>query len=463
MEKDFYFEVEKPQNLKHILYGDSVSEDMTLSVMVRNENSLKDITFEKLWNYLINDLDCDVVKDSGKEYIFIKDEFRVITYFKESYKFYLDIPKYIVRHKIKEKIVSLETEKNEILKVTKQHSVMTVSKDRLFVEEKPENCKYLLKENYYPDENNFHRELITKKSEVDYDGYVYDICIPQTQVFFANGFLVHNTDSIFIVIPEKNLDEKSLEEQWGLAEKHAKNINDLIIDFTKNTILKRCNILPNHNRTFFKTELLMESIMFLDVKKNYAYKLLVKEGKILDKPKISYTGIQVIKSDTAKITQNLLVKLIEGIILDMDVPNNEKSSRCIKIVEEIHEKFLKEIKELNFTEIGVPGKWSKNDFTINAMKIYNFITGSSNFGPGSSGLFIYTKFHSPSKLKGIEDINLKKINGICVPYNYDERILQQKLNEFGISIDIESQWNKLYTTTCDRIIKLANMISKKKN
>lgn len=462
MEKDFYFEVEKPQNLKHILYGDSVSEDMILSVMKKNVNFLNDITFNQLWNYLINDLNCNVNKSSGKEYISIKNEFKILTYSKESYGLYLVIPEYIVRHKIKEKIISLETDKNEVLKVTKRHSVMTISKNQ-FVKEKPENCKYLLKENPHLRQIDLSKELITKKSEIDYDGYVYDICIPQTQVFFANGFLVHNTDSIFIVIPEKNLDEKSLEEQWNLAEKHAKNINDLIIDFTKNTILKRCNILPDHNRTFFKTELLMESIMFLDVKKNYAYKLLVKEGKILEKPKIDYTGIQVIKSDTAKITQNLLVKLIEEIILDMNIPNNEKSSRCIKIVEEFHEKFLKEIKELNFTKIGVPGKWSKNDFTINAMKIYNFITNSSNFGPGSSGLFIYTKFHTPSKLKGIENINLKKINGICVPYNYDENMLQQKLNEFGISIDIESQWNKLYTTTCDRIIKLANMISKKKN
>ena len=138
---------------------------------------------------------------------------------------------------------------------------------------------------------------------------------------FLKNILYGDTDSIFISIPFQNADALSVEDRWKLAEHNAGKINELIIEYVTKTLLPRGNINPKFNRTFFKTEMLIDNALFLDVKKNYAYKLSCKEGVVLDPPKVKYTGIQVVKSDAAKLTQNLLKDMIENVML------NEKIKR----------------------------------------------------------------------------------------------------------------------------------------
>jgi len=287
---------------------------------------------------------------------------------------------------------------------------------------------------------------------IQYNGYVYDFNVPYTQIFVANGCLVHNTDSIFIQIPEENAENKEAKDLWNKAENAAESINDLIIDYNKNVLLPRCNIDPEKNETFFKTELLMTSMLFLDVKKNYAYKLLVKEGVVLNEPKISYTGIQVIKSDSSKFTQDLLREIIENIMLNEKIKDDEKTNKISKIVDQFNKKFKEDVDNFDFTDIGIPGKWSKKILIINGMKMYNKIMNTDTFSMGSAGKFIYCKFASDPG---------PNINGVCVPYEYDKELLKEKFIANKIVVDENKQWNTLITTTCKRVFDLAKKLKSK--
>ena len=190
-------------------------------------------------------------------------------------------------------------------------------------------------------------------------------------------------------------------------------------------------------------------------KKNYAYKLLVKKGKVFTKPKIDYTGIQIVKSDAAKFTQDLLRTMIEDVILgEVSAPSYLKT--IITIVDEYHKKFNKLCDEFEFSDIGFPGKWQKKTFIINGMQIYNFITNKKVFSFGSSGKFIYCSFKNPNLFTNID---MSKINGICIPYVYDKELIKNIFKKYQIEIDRPTQWAKLFTTTCERIINLVKFVN----
>ena len=87
------------------------------------------------------------------------------------------------------------------------------------------------------------------------------------------------------------------------------------------------------------------------------------------------------------------------------------------------------------------------------MKLYNFIIGENTFTSSSAGRFIYCKFGDISKFKSL-DIDLKKLNAIAIPYNYSPELIKDKFNEFNIILDQDEQWNRVYTTTCQRVVDL---------
>lgn len=275
---------------------------------------------------------------------------------------------------------------------------------------------------------------------------------------YLKKILYGDTDSIFLIIKDQNSADMSPEEKWNKIEPIAENINKLIVQYVTEHLLPKANINPSNNKTFFKTELLMESAMFLDVKKNYAYKLIVQEGKVIDPPKISYTGIQVVKSDTAKITQNMLKEIIEHIMLNEKIDNTNKFSEVVKSITKFKNIYDESVNTLNFREIGFPVKWGKRDFSIKGMQLYNYIMGQDIFSPGSSGFFIYTLFTNQELGKVVD---LKSTKGITVPYDYNPELIGEKMSQFGIKINHDEHWNKIFTTTCNRVVELAKHVRPK--
>lgn len=275
---------------------------------------------------------------------------------------------------------------------------------------------------------------------------------------FLEYILYGDTDSIFFKIPI-DCENMSIEERLEIANKAAKDINNIIKEYVEGYLLPKMNIDISNNQTDFKTELLIDSIMFIDVKKNYAYKLLAKENKVFEKPSFKYTGLQVIKSDTAKLTQDMLRDIIEKVALNTEIlDNKQRIKKVIEIVNKYKQIFDEDCNNLIAERIGKPGKWSKQDLFINGMKLYNYIMGEDTFSSGSAGKFVYCNFLQIQKMKAA-NINLDKINGIVFPYTYDTEKVAEKFNEYRITINRTQQWDTLFTTSIQRVIEVIKNIA----
>ena len=277
------------------------------------------------------------------------------------------------------------------------------------------------------------------------------------------GFLKHvlysDTDSIYVVIPT-NAKDLAVEKKIELAQKVSEDINKDIQNYVVDEIFKRANIEPKHNMIDFKTEVIMDSIMFIPkVKKQYAFKMVAEDGKVFDKPIVDYKGIQVVRSDATNIGKRLLRNSIENVILNSEIKKKDKINHILKIVNDTYEEFLKLCEEFKFEDVTVSAKWGKDKTTINSMMIYNFISNSNFFLPASAGRFLYCKFGNIPKLRESR-VDTKKINAISVPYTYSPEELKAKFQEYSITVDLEKQWGRIFTTTVQRIVNLVKEESK---
>ena len=268
--------------------------------------------------------------------------------------------------------------------------------------------------------------------------------------------LYSDTDSIFITIPAKNSESLSIQEKIVIVDKVAGDINTAVTKYLNEYFLPKSNITIEQNATYFKSEMLMSAIIFLDVKKNYAYKLEAEKGKILEKARIEYTGMQVVKSNAAKLTKDMLREIIENIILNDKLSTKERLPKVSDLVTAFHDKFLDDINNLDLADISIPGKWQKSEQFIGSMTLYNFIMKKEIFSMGSAGNFIYCTFRNPKLFQG-SDLDMTKIKGIAIPQKYDKLLLDKKLNEYQIKIDASAQWDVLFSTTVGRIVDLVKM------
>jgi hypothetical protein len=434
--KDFYKKVEEPGFLKHILYGDSVHGDSNISI--RNNTR----TIECWWHLFATCREPNI--KINKEYLY---GINAPTVSIRNHEVYTSNCSYIMRHWYKGKMWEIKTSTGRSVKVTDQHSLINIVDDKPAAI-LPKDTNICIEKTDHGEEIYYTSKIIEKK-QFDFEGYVYDICVPETQNFFANGICVHNTDSIFIKIPYKGAENKSPKERWKITEFGASLINNSIAKYYNDWLLPRSNISIEHNKTDFKPELVILAIIFLHVKKNYAYLYDVKEGEIYEKPKVKKTSNLGIKSDMTELTRKLLDDLIVKISLNMDIMN--KHEACMEIVKEYRMRYIELIKKFDYGDIGIPGKWGKKALMYNGMKIYNYMNEKEVFSFGSAGKFIYCLFKNKDIFNDSGVLH-KDMNGICFPYTYDVDLLRRKMEKFGLSIDVEMHWNKIFSTTCERVL-----------
>lgn len=309
---------------------------------------------------------------------------------------------------------------------------------------------------------------IQSKELINYNGYVYDFEIPETHNFITNGVLVHNTDSLYLSVPEIECD--SAEEYVKESEKVSEEINDLIIGCMNDLVLPKMNV-PGHNETFFKTELVMQSILFTNKKKKYCFSEIANEGKIHDKPIIRYTGISVVRTNTASWTKDFIREIVEELALGTKFTDKlEVKAELQRIALKYYTSLQEEIKSLNFTKVGVPCKWGNTVYKRDTaemigMKLYNTIADDDYFKPNTSGLKIPIKLTSPNdfmeKIKrfrftnnnNIGNTSLDKLTFLVVPVYHTKEELEPILTKFGIEIDLDTAWDKLVETTLTNIIE----------
>lgn len=174
------------------------------------------------------------------------------------------------------------------------------------------------------------------------------------------NILYGDTDSVFVHIgkvvngifgSDISMDEK-LDHSWQVIDNVADYLNNYVI----RNILERKGIdffdADKKYNYEFKKELIMSKILFGSQKKHYAMRLVIKEGKRLDK--IVIKGMLAIKSDTPRFSRNLLNNLTEYILKDYDANNIAVSNRAMM---DMYDKATKEIASLihdGIVDIGRP-------------------------------------------------------------------------------------------------------------
>lgn len=458
----FWTDVEK--KLKYVLYGDSVAESSKITIKFKFDNHSDEtltLPIGEAWQALL-DGGYIVTLYDDKEYIFLNKHIEILT--SNSGGVVFSRAKYLMRHNFIGKLIKLET-KYESVMVTRNHSVINIDTKGEFTKVDPCVANYLLVHNG----NELQSAVITNRYEQSYVGYVYDFEVPETHNFIADNILVHNTDSIYINLP---VDSNDIENSMVVSQDIAIEVNDLIHDFLNEYILSKMNIEPQYNFTFFKTELTAHSIIFLETKKNYAFKATSVKNKILPKPKVEYVGIPIVKVSTPLFSSEFIRALTEDIALT-DVSKVDIQEKLNNVAKVMWVKLLECIKDCNIAYIGSPGKWNttKNDNShVTGMRLYNSLTNSETFKPMVSGYSIGIRITNYSLIESrISSVSnnstlyfnkaITGINFISIPYGYDPEAIKKLFIDYDISIDKESLWDSLYNTVAKRITEVIKAYS----
>ena len=174
------------------------------------------------------------------------------------------------------------------------------------------------------------------------DEYVFDLEVDDdTHTFIANDILVHN--SVYTTYgaffdcwtPEsaKSIETDRQKTEWILK------FNVEFLDKQNN---QWCNEIynPRHGNNIheFELETISKAGIYLK-KKKYLKGLVFNKGKFLDTPKVSGTGIELIKSTTPKLCRKILKDLMESLMFEY-----EEKNKTIYLMQ-FNEKLLKYRKE----------------------------------------------------------------------------------------------------------------------
>jgi hypothetical protein len=481
---NFWDDVEVRDNLKFVIYGDSIAEDELVLVSLKDNNyKPRWIKFIEIWNILESKINITYIND--KEYLYINDEIEICTYFENEDIFKFKVPKYLMRHKINDEICKLKLLNGNILKLTYDHSLLNYDNktNRLFKISPLDANNIIVANPYYLElvgtneiksKNNISTINIISKEEVKYNSYVYDFSVSETQNFVVNGYLVHNTDSLYVNIP--TLDNNiPAQEAWDKISNISSNINHIIKDALDESILPKLGVDKKYNRTDFKTESLIISMMLMGVKKNYAYKKIAEEGHIYETPKITYKGIPIVRSDFSKFTQQFIKYIVDNIALNTKNLTRQPIDILQEFAKEKKEELYRELDNYNYRYVATPGRWGetsnykKETYTIIGMRTYNTIFNKEIFRPGLSGYSLPINIinrndflnkisnHKSDSILYLNNTNIDNITFITVPYNYEPEDLKNKFKEYFIEINYEETWDKNVNKIVKHIIDVVKM------
>ena len=187
-------------------------------------------------------------------------------------------------------------------------------------------CRNLTKTMWKNLEDWFHegiweRKDLWEKFSFELDEAKHDWYRKQAVSIYSDTDSVYTTFGTFFEAMTKdsqaryNTDNKKLE----FILKYSKEFQDKL-----NT--KWCEDIYNprhgHNIHEFELETVSKAGIYLK-KKKYLKGLVFNKGKYLDHPKVSGTGIELIKSTTPKLCRKILKDLMEGLMFDYEEKNKE--------------------------------------------------------------------------------------------------------------------------------------------
>ena len=165
------------------------------------------------------------------------------------------------------------------------------------------------------------------------DEYVYDIEVnDDSHTFIANNILIHNSvyttyGTLFQAMTPES------QERYSTDEAKAKFILKFNQEFLDKQNTKWCEEIynPRHGKSVhnFELETISKGGIYL-AKKKYLKGLAFNKGKfMIENPKISGTGIEIIKSTTPKLCREILTKLTKSLMFEFDDSTPEKREEYI--------------------------------------------------------------------------------------------------------------------------------------
>jgi len=315
-----------------VTYGDSVAGNSLINI-----GGNKNIKIEDLFTHT------DIITIDGKEYCILHNT-KVKTVNDNGYLL-LSNAKYVMRHKCDKQVYHVLCDNGYNVNVTEDHSIITANLQCTgFCETKPADIiigetKLIMIDGMVD---------VESVTPIDYNDYVYDIEVEDTHRFFANGILVHNTDSNFVKIPGTSVED--IIEKAKVVEKQLNNSYEA---FAKEAL--------NADVSYFSTkfEKLYKRYYQGGKKKRYAGNLIWKEGQVVDK--IDIVGFEFKRSDSSKITKDVQKELITMILRGIPFKDIQSYMRNI----------LTNFKRLSLDDIGIPGGLGKslNDYAVDDAQV----------------------------------------------------------------------------------------------
>ena len=290
---------------------------------------------------------------------------------------------------------------------------------------------------------------------------VYDIEVEDNHNFFGNDILVHNSNYVCLQEIVKNM---------GLEEKFEKSnqeyfdwVDDLDKRFFKPFFNKILQIYADRYGVPQMIEFKREKIItqkFILAKKKYADEVIANEDKLyLDEPKISITGIEVVRTDTPKFSRERIMGVIQKIFQVRGKDRNVVMQR----LRQIHDEFLKATP----TDIANPKgikDYQKYAKPVDTYIAKNAISYPKHLPIHNRAAMNYNFIITKHKLPLMEINNGTKMKFIYVAPQKNE--IKQDIigfvNEWPaefdkmFKVDIEEQWNKVFQGAIQRFFNVLN-------
>ena len=254
-------------------------------------------------------------------------------------------------------------------------------------------------------------------SPIDYNDYVYDLHCEQTNRYFANNILVHNTDSIGVMPIETVEEGKRLET----------HLNDQLIEWSK-----------SHNSKVnfkLKFEKLYRRILFKSdkkgsgVKKKYCGHIIWEEGRDKSNDReLNYKGLELKRSDQSEVTRDVLHYFLEKVLID---GNTKEALDYVK-------KIYNNIKSGNIDiyEISIPKAVRKVSYSTDNAWIRGIYTAKTEYNyiiqEGVKPRLIYLK---RGEICIDEDFDTSQIKDKIDYKKMADKVIKQKMESYIWSIN----------------------------
>lgn len=275
-----------------VVYGDSVSSDAIINTSTGN------FRIEELFEgvHVENMLE-------GKQY-YHPTNLHVACYDEIDASIQYRQVKYIMRHRVNKQMYRVKDSSGNTVDVTEDHSMLVVGRNRRHYwslkEVRPQDLMSLdtQHENWFvvrskTNESEYLFSAVTSVEPISYDGYVYDIEVDELHNFFANGILVHNTDSTYF-----RTYAETQEEAIQVADAIGEKANESYPEFMRDMFL--CN--PGYDNLVKCAREIVSSNGIFVKKKRYVLHIIDKEGKAQDKLKVM--GLDTVRTTTPKFIAN---------------------------------------------------------------------------------------------------------------------------------------------------------------